>query len=165
MKIDRELQRRIIESAVRRYPAKFSPFDIAREQPDEDALHLMQQISYLDEHGLIETVKSQAIGVPYAQVVSIKATHRGIDFIADDGGLSAILGVVTIKLHEDSIKAMLIQKIEGSDAEPTVKSDLVKQVKALPAEGLQTLTTTALQAGLNALPNAVQLLHGWLTNR
>ena len=36
-----------------------------------------------------------------------KITAKGVDFIRDDGGLSAILSVQTVKLHEDTLKELL----------------------------------------------------------
>jgi hypothetical protein len=159
MKIDRALHHDVLQRAADMYPFRCMYQSNLHSDPD-----FFGNLLYLEELRLIDAGIKISLDNNFG-FFGFKATAKGLDFLADDGGLSAILGVVTIKLHEDSIKAMLIQKIEGSDAEPTVKSDLVKQVKALPAEGLQTLTTTALQAGLNALPNAVQLLHGWLTNR
>ena len=42
----------------------------------------------------------------------------------DDGGLSAILGVVTVKLHSDTIQALLNTKIDQADIPPEEKSKL-----------------------------------------
>ncbi|EIR5426104.1 hypothetical protein LW795_005216, partial [Salmonella enterica] len=33
-------------------------------------------------------------------------THKGIDFIRDDGGLGAILNVQTVKFHDSTITAL-----------------------------------------------------------
>jgi hypothetical protein len=159
MKIDRALHHDVLQRAADMYPFRCMYQSNLHSDPD-----FFGNLLYLEELRLIDAGIKISLDNNFG-FFGFKATAKGLDFLADDGGLSAILGVVTIKLHEDSIKAMLIQKIEGSDADPTIKSDLVKQVKALPAEGQKTLTTTALQAGLNALPNAVQLLNGWLTNR
>ena len=45
-----------------------------------------------------------------------RITAKGIDFLEDDGGLSAILGVVTVKLHADTLREMLAKKIDASSA-------------------------------------------------
>src|SRR3546814_11319972 len=82
-----------------------------------------------------------------------KITAKGIDFIADDGGLGAILNVQTIRLHEDSIRALLIKQVEASDVSQSVKERLVDKIKSMPADGIGTLTEKALEAGLKALPN------------
>src|SRR3546814_3666053 len=82
-----------------------------------------------------------------------KITAKGIDFIADDGGLGAILNVQTIRLHEDSIRALLIKQVEASDVSQSVKERLVDKIKSMPADGIGTLTEKVLEAGLKALPN------------
>lgn len=77
-----------------------------------------------------------------------KITAKGLDFISDDGGLSSILGIVTVKLHQDTITALMVDKIEKSNAEPSIKKQLVEKIKALPAEALQRVSLKALEAGL-----------------
>lgn len=159
MKIDRELQRRLLEAAVDVYPSDTYP-----EVDDlswKEQHNLAGQLYYLDEHGLIEN-HAQISMEGHVMFGAYKATKAGIDFLADDGGLSAVLGVVTVKLHDDTIRSLLIQRIEESEGDATVKGELVKQVRSLPAEALKTLTTRALEAGLRHLPNAIQLLHTWL---
>ncbi|MBC8718828.1 hypothetical protein [Ochrobactrum sp. Marseille-Q0166] len=86
-------------------------------------------------------------------------TAKGLDFLQDDGGLSAILGVVTVKLHEDTIKELLIKKVEQSSAEPTVKKKLIDQIKSLPAEMTKVATVEGLKAGIDSLPDVIQWLH------
>src|SRR3546814_18958908 len=82
-----------------------------------------------------------------------KITAKGIDFIADDGGLGAILNVQTIRLHEDSIRALLIKQVAASDVSQSVKERLVDKIKSMPADGIGTLTEKALEAGFKALPH------------
>ncbi len=89
---------------------------------------------------------------------SAKVTAKGLDFLADDGGLSAILSVVTVKLHSDTIKDLLIAKIEKTDAEPTVKEHLIQAVKKLPAEAMTQLSMAAVRQGIDNLPNALEWL-------
>lgn len=87
-----------------------------------------------------------------------RITATGLDFIADDGGLSAILGVVTVKLHEDTIKELMIAKIEQSQADPSVKGNLIARLKSLPADAMKELSMAAVRHGIENLPNAVQWL-------
>ncbi len=90
-------------------------------------------------------------------------TAKGLDFIQDDGGLSAILGVVTVKLHDDTIRRLLIDKVQASEEPEGVKERLVDAIKSAPAETLKTVVQKTLEAGIQSLPNAVQLLQGWLS--
>ena len=72
--------------------------------------------------------------------------NRGIDFLEDDGGLSSILGVVTIKLHADTIKALIQQKIEAADITDSEKSALKSTVSKIGDAALATLTEKAIEA-------------------
>ena len=78
---------------------------------------------------------------------------RGMDFLADDGGLASILGTVVVKLHADTIRNMLLSKAEASGLPEPEKSALRKQIEALPGAALQTLTTRAAQEGLAHVPD------------
>lgn len=159
MKIDRELQHRLLQAAADEYPGDVYPQVDDLEW--EEQKNVAGQLFYLAEHGLIKN-HSQISMDGHVMFGPYKATKSGIDFIADDGGLSAVLGVVTIKLHDDTVRSLLIQSVQKSSGDETVKGSLVAQIKALPAEALKTLTTKALEAGLQNLPNAIQLLHTWL---
>lgn len=93
---------------------------------------------------------------------SATITARGIDFISDDGGLSAILGVVTVKLHEETIKALLLDKIDQAEGDETVKASLKAKIKAMPSEALSTITQHALESGLEQIPNLLGWLSKWI---
>ncbi|UVK45701.1 hypothetical protein BPNPMPFG_001261 [Mesorhizobium sp. AR07] len=79
-------------------------------------------------------------------------TAKGLDFIADDGGLGAILGVVTVRLHGDTLRELLISRVESSDEDDTVKQKVVAKLKDIPGEALGALVTKALDASLASLP-------------
>ena len=158
MEVNRALQREILEGASKRFPAPFSPCDLSCLLGVDPTL-ATQQFFYLSEHGLLElkTPKTQGI-TPVPHIVSIKATAKGIDFIADDGGLSAVLGVVTIKLHEDSLKALIEKRIEDADLSGIEKKSLLASLKGLPGEAMKHLTLKLLDAGLRHGPDALHLL-------
>ena len=85
-------------------------------------------------------------------------TAQGLDFIEDDGGLSAILGVVTIKLHEDSLKALLTDAVNESREPDTVKARLIDQIRSLPADATKKVVLDAAKAGLAAAPSIAAML-------
>jgi hypothetical protein len=157
MKVDRELHKDLLKRAAEIYPMRCMYQSNLHSEGD-----FFGNLLYLEEHGLVEAGVKQSLDNHFG-FYGFKATAKGLDFLADDGGLSAILGVVTVKLHDDTVRSLLVERIEASDAEPTVKNELVKQVRAIPAEALKTLTTRALEAGLRSLPNAIPLLHTWLS--
>ena len=56
-------------------------------------------------------------------------TGNGMDFLADDGGLSAVLDAVTVKLHENTLKKLIANRISESDLPASEKSQLLDQIK------------------------------------
>jgi hypothetical protein len=151
VKIDREAQRKILEALNAAYPQRVDSraLDVGQDVPE-----LSANLSYLEEHELVEAkwAGNRAVG-------NVKITARGIDFLAQDGGLSAILGVVTVRLHEEPLKALLETGVDALPQPETVRSKLKAQIRALPAEALKTITTELLKGALARLPDVQQ----WLT--
>lgn len=85
-----------------------------------------------------------------------------MDFLADDGGLSAILGTVTVRLHADTIRDLIETRISESDAPIEEKRRMIDTLKAMPEEGLKHLTTRLIDFGLGQSPGAWQALAGLL---
>lgn len=78
-----------------------------------------------------------------------KITAKGVDFIRDDGGLSAILSVQTVKLHEDTLKELLSIALQQAKLPEPEKESIKEAVKQLPAEGLKHLLTKLIDLGLS----------------
>ena len=112
-KLDRDLQHGILTHLSDLYPASGDRLGAAF--PDVADSVFAANIQYLAEHGLIGVVWFGA------DPVEAKLTARGADFLADDGGLSAILNVVTVRLDADSLKALLIEQVEKSQEEPSAR--------------------------------------------
>lgn len=148
MLLDRDVQRGILIKLSERFPAQISPYKDLIPTFGEQAV--IYNLAYLDDHGLTESNWSRPMN-GYPSPVGTTITAKGLDFISDDGGLSAILGVVTIKLHQETITALLITQIEKSKKPQTVKQQLIDKVKGLPAEALQRVSLKAMEAGLDRL--------------
>lgn len=112
------------------------------------------EVRYLEGHGLCT---ASYYGFE-SGLVWAKITTKGRDYLDPTGGLGAELNVVTVKLHEDTLRQIFINRVKASDADETVKSKLVDQLKALPAEGLSKLAEKALEEGLRYMPHALQWL-------
>jgi len=145
--LNRELQRQILERLAIDYPNAVEKKNLPGDRGDT-----RECIYYLEEHGLVRQWQPDLS----SDVVSI--TAGGLDFLADDGGLGAVLGVVTIRLHEDTIRDLLIKRVEKSEDDPTVKQNVVAKLKALPADALGQLVERALDAGLEKLPKLGTLI-------
>ena len=125
---------------------------------------LIVNLAYLDELGLVQAELVE-YGSAVLTVNSAKITAKGLNFLQDDGGLSAVLGVMTVRLHDETIRDLLLAKVQQSDAPASVKARLADAIRSLPAEGLKATTMSLLEAGLDNLPNPVPLLQRLLNLR
>ena len=154
--IDRELQLKLLSGLSGAYPDGYDFRRILELAPQgTPANKITSNLKYLEDHGLVALTVFHDISEGM-QVVRAKITAKGLDFLADDGGLTAVLGVVTVKLHADTIKDLVIAKIQSSEAKPSVKEDLISTIKKLPARGLEKLLFAGFEKGIGAVPNVVE---------
>ena len=150
--LDRNLQREILKELNNIYPVSktyeyWIDAAIAQvvgviETVGEAELYIAKRsanLRYLAEHGLVVCNDKDLSAI-------VKITAKGIDFLSDDGGLSAILGVVTVKLHSDTIQALIAAKIDQAEISDSEKSWLKKELGKIKDTALSTLTTNAINA-------------------
>lgn len=160
--LDRNLQHEFLSELYKVYPDSIT-YDyyinaaIAQTsgviEAEEDALFVLKQsanLQYLAEHGLVVFDDKTRI------TSTVKITAKGIDFLMDDGGLSAILGVVTVKLHSDTIQSLLNTKIDQADIPPEEKSKLKVILSKMGDVALAKLTEKAIDAVTS--PQIINLL-------
>jgi len=152
------LERAILDTLARHYPQSVDAVFLAEHQmPDFQAY--MGTIAYLHDLGLIKGEwpgpSSRDRGIPARKV---GLTRKGRDFLESDGGLGAALDVVTVKLHEDSIKALIQSRIEAASLPPEHKRRFVAQLQALPGESARHLVLKLVDAGLENWHKALPLL-------
>lgn len=166
--IDRELQKKLMFGLANVYPRRLFIKDLTRictegmpKVPASETVFetIAANLEYLAEHGLVTVVKQEVFNGPVL-VVNSKITAKGLDFLADDGGLTAVLGVVTVKLHADTIHDLLIAKIQSSEANPTVKKNLINKLKELPANAMEKILSAGFEKGIAAVPDIAV----WLGN-
>ncbi|QFU01254.1 hypothetical protein FIU83_06340 [Halomonas sp. THAF5a] len=170
--LDRHVQRDLLNTLGERYPNPvtdlFDPVDL--ECPASVNLH------YLEEHGLVTLERVERARHPSQHRPGIARWHgptlkgsatitaAGMDFLSDDGGLSAILGTVTVRLHADSIRDLIETRIIASDQVPEdEKPGLIAALKGMREEGLKQLTTRLITYGLDQGAASSQQLIQWLT--
>nr|DAI16003.1 MAG TPA: hypothetical protein [Caudoviricetes sp.] len=154
--LDRNLQREILKELNNIYPVSktyeyWIDAAIAQvvgviETVGEAELYIAKRsanLRYLAEHGLVVCNDKDLSAI-------VKITAKGIDFLSDDGGLSAILGVVTVKLHSDTIQALIAAKIDQAEISDSEKSWLKKELGKIKDTALSTFTANAI----NAIPAA-----------
>ncbi|MCL9676590.1 hypothetical protein L2096_10180 [Acinetobacter sp. ACZLY 512] len=161
MILDRELQRQILNVAATVYPRSVGHELDELYEPLDDHI-LAANLRYLEQHRLIEP-KSVYISVDgLFSFGNVLITHTGMDFLADDGGLSAILGTVTIKFETEQLRAILATKIMSSDLSPERKETMIDAIKELPADSLKHLTTKIVDVGWDNLDSLMALIQGSL---
>lgn len=156
MKLNRDRQREILNELATHYPSSVPGNMLGVSNED------VANIAYLTEHGLIQAeFRRNRMEIVLNSFVGI--TAAGMDFLADDGGLTAIRGVVTIRFHEDALKAIIESKIAASDLPENQKNDLMRSVRELPGNVIKQLTTRLVDLGLDNMPRAIQAIHTYLS--
>ncbi|KAF0865901.1 MAG: hypothetical protein ACQZ2J_27590 [Pseudomonas piscis] len=159
MKLNRELQRALLEELRVFYPRRSQS---AYQLDGYTQVECINNLVYLEEHGLIESGVKLGSSNGSVTLTQARITARGMDFLEEDGGLGAALGVVTIKIHEDTLRELLERKILESDTPPEEKSRLVQRLKGLSAEAIKHLTLKLLDEGVGRLPATVALIGTYL---
>ncbi|MEN8425089.1 hypothetical protein ABFO79_00090 [Acinetobacter schindleri] len=161
MILDRELQRQLLHTAAMTYPnSAGQELDELYEPLDEHTL--AANLKYLEQHRLLEP---GSLSISLDGIFSfgpVLITHKGLDFLADDGGLSAILGVVTVKFETEQLRAILATKIMSSDLSPERKTTMIDAIKELPAEGLKHLTMKIVDTGWDNMDSLMSLIQSAL---
>jgi hypothetical protein len=102
MKLDQQVQQKILEALKGAYPQRVDSRGLNIDCTIDE---LSANLRYLEEFGLIDAKWAGNFAV-----ANVRITARGMDFLGG-GGLSAILDVVTVRLHEDTLKAILIERV------------------------------------------------------
>lgn len=152
--LDRDLQLRILAGLAERYPDELPVESLGFEQ-DDRAWNV--NVRYLREHGLVECQGARALSGP-SVVFAATITAKGLDFLQDDGGLTAILGVVTVRLDAETIRALIEDKIEATDMPEQEKSQLMRWLATAGSEALKEATKRLVGAALDHAPDALRLL-------
>lgn len=161
MILNRNLQRHLLDKAAMTYPnAVERELDELYEPFDEHTL--AANLKYLEQHRLLEPGSVSVSLDGFFSFGPLLITHKGLDFLADDGGLSAILGVVTVKFETEQLRAILATKIMSSELSPERKTTMIESVKELPAEGLKHLTMKIVDAGWDNLDSLMSLIQSAL---
>lgn len=158
--LEREQQRKILALLDTAYPSKMNLMGLEAALPDIDVESLALLLKHLDELGYVEaTIRRGSFADN--RVLSIRAsiTARGRDYLKPDGGLTAERDTLVIKLHADTIRDMLVSRIEQSEMEGSAKAKLIERVKSLPADALSAGITALAQVGLAHMPDAIQWIH------
>jgi len=155
MNIDRNQQRLILEILANDYPKGSSEcLDRLRELQENDSDMFFGNLQYLKMHGLIEA-ENMILGNGNYQFVFPKLTAKGIDYLLQDGGLSAIIPTQIIKLHPNTLTSFFEQAIAASKIADQEKHSLIARIKRLPGDGLIHLLKELIEKNI---PDLVSFL-------
>lgn len=160
-KFSRELQERILKKCIDAYPKYTVYSQFLQEFTDFGEEMLSVNITYLAEHRLIE-IRGRTSDDPYHFLDNMRATVSGVDFILNDGGLTAILNVQTIRVHRDTITA-LEDIIALSNLPEPEKAGIVSKLQQLPSAAIEHLTKELVVKGALSLPAALPLIQTFLS--
>ncbi|QBR44126.1 hypothetical protein [Stenotrophomonas indicatrix] len=152
------LNKELMLEVLKRLNEKPNSVFTAEELADAGTSEAIEDVArYLHDHGLVKA-DFFLEGLSFARI-----TTKGRDYLAEDGGLTRELGVVTIKLHEDQIHQLIELQIHRSDMPQTQKQRLLDQLRQLPAETTKHLAMQLVDAGLKNWPLALPLLQRFLS--
>jgi hypothetical protein len=155
--LDRALQRDLLLKMQVVYPGRFT--QIPAEETDPAWEPMKANLLYLEEHGLCQSGFSENQNGTFEMIRLPRITAQGLDFLREDGGLSAILGTVTVKLDGGTIRNLILAKIDASTLPVEEKSSLRKHATALSGAALRAGTQDLIRIGLEHLPDGIQWLH------
>lgn len=168
MILDRELQLELLSKIAEYYPFAWTDFE--RKPGTEEYFNIAVNLNYLKGHGLLTedsiSVRHDFMGKGGGNIfiTKPKITEKGLDFLKDDGGLSAILSVVTIRFETETLKAIISTKINESDLSQEQKQSMTLALEELPAESIKHLTTKLLDECVDNLPSAMTVIGTWLSS-
>ncbi|WP_395490723.1 hypothetical protein ACG1VR_08765 [Cedecea davisae] len=159
-KFDRGLQEKILEECISAYPdyTYFTQFIQVHDKYDENVISA--NINYLEEHRLI-TIRNRSSDDPYTYFDHMRATVTGVDFLLNDGGLSAILKVQTINLHNDTITA-IEDLVKLSNLTEQEQASVASKLRGLPASAITHLTNELISKAVSAAPAALPIIQKFL---
>lgn len=161
MILDRKLQLELLEKMSSTYPEYYN-FSSEYKSGNDDYKAVVANLYYLQQHNLIEersTLASKGMdGIKRLQIHLPTINQNGLDFLADDGGLSAILGVVTIKIDPEQYRQILITRVQESNLPSEQKHQVVSALQSLSCESIKHLSTKFVDLGWDNLGSLAQLI-------
>ncbi|WP_263227088.1 DUF2513 domain-containing protein [Pseudomonas alabamensis] len=155
MNLDRKLQRALLEELRNFYPRKSSTAYRLAGYDQEDCI---DNLMYLEEQGLVESGAIFSALSGSCTITQARITARGIDFLEDDGGVGAALAVVTVKLHEDTLRQLIEAKVQALNLPEEQRSGILKALREAPGETTKQLITKLVDLGMENAPRAIPLI-------
>ncbi|MGH9869712.1 MAG: hypothetical protein ACREAA_16305 [Candidatus Polarisedimenticolia bacterium] len=156
--LDRDLQRELLTKLREAYP-EFLDLS-THERFKETDLH--KNAFYLVEHGLVEPVAQRidVMGAP-SMIFTARITAQGLDFLEEDGGLSAMLGTVTVRLAPDTLKALLEARVDASALPAAEKATLKSKIRQMAGTAVEKVFWKLFEEMLKRSDVAIDVMTRW----
>ncbi|CEF40199.1 hypothetical protein KBX73_08675 [Acetobacter persici] len=119
---------------------------------------LRESVTYLASHGLIISYCQESCIGNHWSWGGVQLTAKGVDYLSEDGGLTAEDKTITVKLDGDTIKALLCKAVDETSAPDATKTGIKQQVRAMGSEALKDLTSSLISKGVESAPDVIQWL-------
>lgn len=159
-KFKRVLHEKLLLKCIAVYPGytNFAQFLAECSEYSDD--EMSANIVYLAEHNLI-SIRQRTSDDPYSFLDHMRATVSGIDFMLNDGGISAIQKIHTVRLHNDTLTA-LEDIISVANLPEPDRASIVSKLRELPADAIKHLTNELLTKAVVAAPSALPIIQKFL---
>jgi hypothetical protein len=124
----------------------------------EDPWRWYTNLRYLKDHGLVDMTEAGEMTMDAPEVMDVTITTKGVDFLEPDGGLTAALGTMTIRLDDEQVKIFLMDNVNKSPLSDEKKSRLRGVVKNLSSAALSELAKQSVGLLFRQGPDLLQLL-------
>lgn len=143
MELNRRLQFDILVALREVYPDSMLVSALPGFSSGRD---FMGNLFYLQEH---EFIRGGDIREPgqCRSMVDAEITKAGLDFLAEDSGLKAILGYEAVKIDADELKKVLLDNLGKANLSDENFTTAREGLDALDAEALKSLLLTILRQG------------------
>lgn len=157
--MSKELQVKILSGLEEHYPGRVPGDNIVNALSEFDRKSVIKELAHLKEYDLIKAAMAVSPdGSNKVTLGNVSITAKGRDYLEPDGGLAAELGIVTVRLHAQTIKDIINAKIESLDTDQSQKSRMKEALQNMPAQALQDVVTGLVQKGLESGPAAMAWL-------
>jgi len=140
MELNRKLQKDILVALSEVYPDSLLVSALPGFSHDRE---FMGNLFYLQEHGVLDGGDIREPG-QCRSMVDAQITKAGLDFLADDGGLSAILGYRFVKIEASALVDSLIKLLEEGEAEDDKRLPALAQLHSMDNTALADLVLELL---------------------
>ena len=143
MELNRKLQKDILVALSEVYPDSLLVSALPGFSHNRE---FMGNLFYLQEHGVIDGGDIREPG-KCRSMVDAQITKAGLDFLADDGGLSAILGYKFVKIEVSALVDSLIKLLQEIEVDGDKRSTAAERLNAMDDSALANLVVELLQRG------------------